>query len=210
MAEMMAGNLAVTAGRGHLRASHADREQLIGTLKVAFTQGRLAKDEFDARIGRALVSRTYADLAAAAAGLPAEPAAAQQPRRAARRRAGNAARWATAGLVTPAVTAAAFAANSLPADRGYAVAGFIVAFAYFVCWLSAGADMLWQWHCLCLPTARACVRCAHTAASHRTRASCAVRAGSLQVWRRCPCAGYVPPGQSPQPRCPANGGKVTM
>ena len=52
------------AGRGHLRASHADREQLIGTLKAAFVQGMLAKDEFDLRVGQAFAVRTYADLAA--------------------------------------------------------------------------------------------------------------------------------------------------
>jgi len=34
------------AGRGHLRASHADREQAVGILKAAFVQGMLAKDEF--------------------------------------------------------------------------------------------------------------------------------------------------------------------
>jgi len=28
------------AGRGHLRASYADREQVVGTLKAAFVQGR--------------------------------------------------------------------------------------------------------------------------------------------------------------------------
>jgi Domain of unknown function (DUF1707) len=38
-------------GRGHLRASHTDREQVIGTLKAAFVQGMLAKDEFDAGVG---------------------------------------------------------------------------------------------------------------------------------------------------------------
>jgi Domain of unknown function (DUF1707) len=198
MAETTTAHLAATAGRGHLRASHADREQVVDTLKVAFAQGRLAKDEFDARIGQALVSRTYADLAAVVVGLPAESAATQPPRPAARRRPGNAARWAAAGLVTPAVTAVAFAADSVRADGGYAVAAFIVAFVYFLCWLSAGADMLWQWHCLSVPATQPCVRCAHTAASHRTRASCAVRAGSVKVWRRCPCAGYVPPGLSPR------------
>ncbi len=41
--EMAAG----TAGRGRLRASHADREQVIGTLKDVFVQGLLDKDEFD-------------------------------------------------------------------------------------------------------------------------------------------------------------------
>ena len=34
--------------RGRLRAAHADREQVIGTLKIAFTDGRLTKDELDA------------------------------------------------------------------------------------------------------------------------------------------------------------------
>jgi hypothetical protein len=34
------------AARGYLRASHADREQVIGTLKAAFAQGRLAKEDF--------------------------------------------------------------------------------------------------------------------------------------------------------------------
>ena len=53
-----------TGGRSRLRASHADREQVIEVLKAAFVQGRLDRDEFDLRVGRALASRTYADLAA--------------------------------------------------------------------------------------------------------------------------------------------------
>ena len=67
------------AGRGHLRASYADREQVIGILKAAFVQGRLAKDELDLRVGQALASRTYADLAAVTADLPVGLAAAQPP-----------------------------------------------------------------------------------------------------------------------------------
>jgi hypothetical protein len=58
-------------GRGHLRASRADREQVIGTLKAAFVQGRLVKNEFDVRVGQALAPRTYAELAALTADLPA-------------------------------------------------------------------------------------------------------------------------------------------
>jgi hypothetical protein len=42
------------AGRDRLRAGHADREQVIEALKAAFVQGRLAKDELDARVGQAL------------------------------------------------------------------------------------------------------------------------------------------------------------
>ena len=67
-------------GRGYLRASHADREQVIGTLKVAFVQGVLTKDEFDLRVGQTFASRTYADLAALTADIPAGVPAAQPPR----------------------------------------------------------------------------------------------------------------------------------
>jgi Domain of unknown function (DUF1707) len=68
-----------SGSRGQLRASHADREQVIGTLKTAFVAGMLAKDEFDLRVGRTLASRTYADLAALTADLPAGLAAALPP-----------------------------------------------------------------------------------------------------------------------------------
>ena len=69
-------------GRGHLRASHADREHVIGILKAAFVKGRLAKDEFDLRVGQTLASRTYAELGAVTADLPAGLAAAKPGRRA--------------------------------------------------------------------------------------------------------------------------------
>ena len=64
------------AGRDRLRAGHADREQVIEALKDAFVQGRLTRDELDARAGRALAARTYAELAALTADIPAVPAAA--------------------------------------------------------------------------------------------------------------------------------------
>ena len=67
------------ADRGHLRASHADREQVVGTLKAAFVQGRLTEDELDARADQALASRTYAELAVVTADLPAGPAAVRPP-----------------------------------------------------------------------------------------------------------------------------------
>ena len=67
------------AGRGHLRTSHADREQVIEILKTAFVQGRLTKDELDLRAGQALASRTHAELAALTADLPAGLAAARLP-----------------------------------------------------------------------------------------------------------------------------------
>ena len=68
------------AGRGRLRVGHADREQAIGTLKTAFVHGQLTKDELDARAGRALAARTYADLAALTADIPPRPPAARPAR----------------------------------------------------------------------------------------------------------------------------------
>ena len=64
---------------GRFRASDADREQVIDTLKVAFVQGRLTRDELDARAGQTFASRTYAELAAATADIPAGPPAAREP-----------------------------------------------------------------------------------------------------------------------------------
>jgi hypothetical protein len=52
---------------------------VIGTLKAAFVQGMLAKDEFDLRVGQTLAARTYGDLAALTADLPAGLAAAKPP-----------------------------------------------------------------------------------------------------------------------------------
>jgi hypothetical protein len=74
--------MAATAGGtgGHLRVSHADREQVVGTLKTAFVQGRLAEDELDARVDRAYASRTYAELAEVTADIPVELTAAKAPR----------------------------------------------------------------------------------------------------------------------------------
>jgi Domain of unknown function (DUF1707) len=45
---------------------------VIDLLKAAFLQGRLDRDEFDARIGQALASRTYGELAAVTVDIPAE------------------------------------------------------------------------------------------------------------------------------------------
>lgn len=189
---------AAAAGRGHLLASSVDRDQIIDALKAAFVQGRLTKDEFDARVGQTLVSRTHAELATLIADIPAGPARARPARTPQRPRANNAVRWGAAGVGTPAVLAAAFTFASLRGDGGYAAVAFVVAFAYFAFWLSAGADMLWQWHNMSVPSAGMCVRCAHTAASHQAPASCTVRLGSLKLQGRCPCTGYVPPGKSPK------------
>jgi hypothetical protein len=65
----------MAAGSGHVRASRADRERAIDALKAAFVEERLTKDELDVRAGQAYTSRTYAELAAITADLPAAPRA---------------------------------------------------------------------------------------------------------------------------------------
>jgi hypothetical protein len=75
---------AAVAGRGRFRASHADREQVIGTLKAAFVHGRLTEDELGARADRVYASRTYAELAdvtsEVTADIPVEPVRSGRPR----------------------------------------------------------------------------------------------------------------------------------
>lgn len=60
-------------------ASHADRDRVVEVLKTAFVEGRLAKDELDLRVGQVLTARTYADLGALTADLPAGLAGAPPP-----------------------------------------------------------------------------------------------------------------------------------
>jgi hypothetical protein len=74
------------AAQGRLRASHADREQVIGVLKAAFVQGRLTSDEFGLRVGQAFASKTYAELTAITADLPTGLTEAEVPRQLARTR----------------------------------------------------------------------------------------------------------------------------
>jgi hypothetical protein len=56
-----------------MRAASADRQRAIDVLKAAFAEGRLDKDEYGERVVQAWASRTYGDLAALTADLPAGP-----------------------------------------------------------------------------------------------------------------------------------------
>jgi hypothetical protein len=58
-------------GRGSLRVSHEDRDQVAEALRVAAGDGRLTADELDERLERALTARTYDELAALVTDLPA-------------------------------------------------------------------------------------------------------------------------------------------
>ena len=68
------------ADRGRLRASHADRNRVVDVLKAAFIEGRLTKDELDARLSQTLAARTYAELAALTADIPTGTKLARHPR----------------------------------------------------------------------------------------------------------------------------------
>jgi Domain of unknown function (DUF1707) len=67
------------ARRPSLRASDSDREEIVGRLHTATTEGRLRADELDERLGAAFSARTYGELDALVADLPA-PSAHQGPR----------------------------------------------------------------------------------------------------------------------------------
>jgi DUF1707 SHOCT-like domain len=131
------------AAGGRLRASDADRERVVVLLQVAFAEGVLTRDEFGERIGGALTARTYADLAALTADVPAGAVAV--PQRAAgpaRVRHPLGRRTVTGGctLVTLAVmmTDAVLTGNEAGPTAGLFYLLFIVAFVVsFVSWLYA-------------------------------------------------------------------------
>jgi Domain of unknown function (DUF1707) len=74
---------AAAGGPGAMRASHADRERVIDTVKAAFARGQLTAGELDARVGQALTARTYAELAAVTLSIPARSDLARSPKPAA-------------------------------------------------------------------------------------------------------------------------------
>jgi DUF1707 SHOCT-like domain/Domain of unknown function (DUF4190) len=54
-----------------MRAASADRERAVDVLKAGFAEGRLTQDEYNERMNRAYAARTYAELTALTADLPA-------------------------------------------------------------------------------------------------------------------------------------------
>jgi len=137
------------AGRGRLRASHADREQAIEVLKTAFAEGRLTRDELDSRAGQAFASRTYAELAAVTADIPAEPAPAAPPRPARARpgqRGDTTVRTGARVIAGATILTASVWAGALSTDSA-TVMGLLWAFTFtwfgIVCLV--GAVMLESW-----------------------------------------------------------------
>ena len=117
----------VAIGRGHLRASHADRERVLVALNAAFAAGLLAEDELEVRVDRTLTSRTYADLASVSAGLGAVPA--MPVRSLARAR--SAAAWGICALIVSVILTVVV----IPAGTTKGVVVSTAVVMYATCWL---------------------------------------------------------------------------
>ena len=123
-------------GDSGLRASHADREQVIDVLKAAFVQGLLTKDEFDLRMSQAFAARTYAEVADVTADIPAGLIGVQ-PRRPGWPRAGKAAAWCAFGIVLPPLLAVAVVPGPVT-DRAAITTTVVIYLLFWVC----GASMM--------------------------------------------------------------------
>jgi hypothetical protein len=130
------------AGRGHLRASHADREHVIDVLKGAFVAGRLTKDELEARVGHTLAARTFADLAALTADIPAGLPTARPPRTAAGPRVRTAVKFGVCLAVGPAVLVGAYFTKS----DSLAKELFTFVIIYYMILMVTGVMVLDSWH----------------------------------------------------------------
>jgi len=140
-------------GRGHLRASHADREQVIALLKVAFVQGRLTKNELDARVSRTFAGRTYAELDELTADFPAGLSAAPPPRQPARVRArrplNKTVIWGVSGTITPVMLGLGIVAAHLSESDAAVQLYFTGAFSFLLVWLLVGVMMVGSWREQC-------------------------------------------------------------
>jgi len=134
---------------GHLRASHADRERVIGILKAAFVQGRLDKEEFDLRVSRAFASRTYAELAAVTADMPAGLGPAQPPAPVRAQGEKPILRPGPVMMGATAIWASVWGVALLTVKGDNRVVSFLVVaitLTYFLVLLIAGGHMLASWH----------------------------------------------------------------
>jgi hypothetical protein len=65
--------------RAQMRVSTMDRDRAVEQLAKAYTEGRLTKDEHDARVEQAMTASTFADLDAVVADLPSYNPPAHRP-----------------------------------------------------------------------------------------------------------------------------------
>jgi uncharacterized protein DUF1707 len=131
--------IARMAVHGRLRASYTDREQVIDVLKAAFVQGRLTKDEFDARIGQALAARTHADLAAV---IQAGLIGAQSPQKAVRTQARPVNNGVKSSVCAIALAAAVWLAVFLIDNAAVFMVAIVLTIGVFLASPAADAVML--------------------------------------------------------------------
>ncbi len=79
MSDHDAAPLASYGERGKMRASDADRDRVADLLNVAYSEGRLSKEEYDGRLEQALSARAYGELDQIVADLPAASATVVTP-----------------------------------------------------------------------------------------------------------------------------------
>lgn len=117
----------MTTGDRSMRASDADRECVAASLRDHFTAGRLTKDEFDERLGKAYAATTLGDLADLQADLPVAPSQPQFP------------------VPTPTPGPVLAGPGRLPDRWRGAVGSWLsISLVCFVIWLLGGADSsLW-------------------------------------------------------------------
>jgi Domain of unknown function (DUF4190)/Domain of unknown function (DUF1707) len=70
---------AANMARAQMRASTADRDRAVELVTRAYTEGRLDKDEHDARVERAMTAATFAELDAVVVDLPGAGPVAPMP-----------------------------------------------------------------------------------------------------------------------------------
>lgn len=73
------GSLDGVDRRGSLRASDEDRDRVVEQLHKAATEGRIASDELEQRVAKALKARTYGELEETVADLPRPRSRGQAP-----------------------------------------------------------------------------------------------------------------------------------
>jgi hypothetical protein len=97
--------------RGNMRAADADRDRVAALLNTAYVDGRLSKDEYDARLENTLSARTYAELDQLVADLPVAYAGGVRPAA------------TTTAVVTPPAATNGLAIASLACGLGQFVFG---------------------------------------------------------------------------------------
>jgi hypothetical protein len=190
------GNVMADSGRGRLRASDADRERVVGTLKAAYVHGLVTKNEFDARVSQAFASRTYAELALITADIPAGLAAVPPPPR-----------------PGPAKASPPSGANLTPGERAIIGTGLLAALALVVALLAGGAvGDCWRWEgsaALSCPRSSLEPRCAARGATGTPAVTC-LRSGQLTAVRELAARRHLLPRRSSSRTLASLGGAAAL